>query len=457
LPFEDLRSFLAFLEKNGELLKIEREIKVKYEIAAGIRKISNIQGPALSFENVKGYDTPVVGGVFATRRRALLGLEMKEETVFDEFLRRIKKPIKPKFVDDGPCKEVVLEGNEVDLLKFPIPIYSEGDAGPYITVGVQISKDPETGSKNAGIYRMQVKGKNKLGIMAHQFQDISIQFSKAEKRNEPLEVATAIGLDPVIPLASQVKVPYGVDELGVAGGLRKKAVEVVKCKTVDLEVPATAEMVIEGKILPNIREPEAPFGEFTGYMGDQENNPVVEVTAITHREDPIHQACLTGTPTTENHILKEIPYEVTLYDDLKGIFPEVKAVNFSPAGGCQLLAIVSLNQRYKGEAKNLILTSLGHKIRPKCVIVVDDDIDVFDHVQVLWAVVTRSQPVDDIITLQGVAGGPLDPSTLENDVTSVMGIDATRPFGEPFASVVNIPGAEGFELPQTKGMKWSGR
>ncbi len=448
MPFHDLREFLELLEKKGELVRVKKEVDLKYEIGAYIRKTSDVQGPALLFERVRGHKIPVVGGVFATRKLALMAMEATNENVLQKFLNGIRNPIQPKLVNEGPCQEVVLRGVDVDLGKFPIPIYSEKDAGPYITVGVQISKDPETKTKNASIYRMQVKGKNRLGIMSHAFQHLATQFAKAEARGEPLEVAIPLGIDPVIPYASQVKAPYGFDELEIAGGIRGQPVEVVKCKTVDLEVPATAEMVIEGKISPNVREPEGPFGEFTGFYGNQEENPVVEVTAITHRKDPIFQAGLTGLPTTENHVLKEFPYEAALYEKLKKEYPEVQNVCYSPAGGAQFLVIVSLKQRYKGEARNVILSALGDSSRPKIVIAVDEDVDIFDPTKVLWALSFCTQPAEDVIIIPNTAGGPLDPSVPEKEVTSLIGIDATRRFGVKFPEVVRVPGVEMVDIPK---------
>ena len=379
-----------------------------------------------------------------------MALEATKENVLQKFLNGIKNPVPPKLVSEGPCQEDVLKGADVDLGKLPIPIYSDKDAGPYITVGVQISKDPETGAKNASIYRMQVKGKNRLGIMSDVFQHLATQFAKAEAKGNPLEVAVAIGVDPVIPLASQVKAPYGVDELEIAGGIRGQPVEVVKCKTVDLEVPATAEIVIEGKVLPNVRDPEGPFGEFTGFYGKREDNPVVEVTAITHRKNPIFQAALTGLPTTENHVLKEFAYGAAIYEKLKKEYPEVQNVHYSPAGGAQFLLIISLKQRYKGEAKNVFLSALGNALRPKFVIVVDDDVDIYDPIKVLWAVNFCSQPAEDVVIIPSTGGGPLDPSVPEKDVTSVMGIDATRRFGVEFPEVVRIPGVEKVDIPEPK-------
>ncbi len=448
MPFKDLREFLKVLEEKGELVRIKKEVDLKYEIGAYIRKTSDLQGPALFFENVRGHKIPAVGGIFSSGRLALIALEANWSNVLQKFLNGIKNPIPPKLVSGGPCQEVIIKGPDVDLSKFPVPTFSGRDAGPYITLGLSVSKDIETGTKNAAVYRLQYKGKNRIGIMSHEYQHLGTQLAGAEAKGRPLEVAISIGLDPAIYLSSQVKAAYGVNELDIAGGVRGQPVEVVKCKTVDLEVPATAEVVIEGKVIPNVRETEGPFGEFTGFYGVEEKNPVIEVTAVTHRKDPIFQVGLTGVPMTEDHVLMEFANEAALYEKLKMQYPEVQNVHYPPGGGAQFMAVISLKQRYKGEARNVIMSALGDLSRPKFVVVVDDDIDIFDPVKVLWAMNFCMQPAEDAIIIPGVAGGPLDPSVPEKNVTSVMGIDATRPYGVEFPEVVKIPGVEGVEIPK---------
>jgi 4-hydroxy-3-polyprenylbenzoate decarboxylase/2,5-furandicarboxylate decarboxylase 1 len=211
---------------------------------------------------------------------------------------------------------------------------------------------------------------------------------------------------------------------------------------VDLEVPATSEIVIEGRFLADLREEEGPFGEFSGYYGPEGLRPVMEVSAVTHRRDPIFHAGLTGPPMTENHFLKQLPNEATVYRELKAKFPEVKAVSFPASGCCEYSCYISMTPRYKGQARNVILAALGSAKRPKWVVVVDGDIDIHDDVKVLWAVTTRVQADRDVIVLPGVGSGSLDPSAPEPGYSAVMGIDATRPFGEPFAEVPVVPGVE---------------
>jgi 2,5-furandicarboxylate decarboxylase 1 len=445
--YADLREFIARLEAEGQLRRVRRPVETRFEIAAGIRRMSDIAGPALLFENVVGYDMPVAGSLFADRPKALLALEVGSPAEGNQkFLHGLHHPMPPRLMSEGPCQEVVHLRDDVDLDRLPLPVYSELDGGAYVTVALAISKDPIDGGKNASVYRMMRVDRNHLAVMSHVFQGLGTHIARAEQRGEPLDIALANGVDPVLLYASQAKVPPGFNEVEIAGGIRGEPVEMVRCTTVDLEVPATTEIVIEGRIVPGERVPEGPFGEFTGYYGPQEMNPVMEVTAITHRRDPIFLAGLTGVPTTDNHVLKSFAYESLLLENLKSVFPEVTAVAFPDWAGTQYAAVIALHQRYKGQARHLILTALGDAARLKWVIVVDGDIDVHDTEQVMWACITRSQPSEDIIVVPGVAGGPLDPSAPEKEVISVMGLDATRPFGRNFPAVCKVPGADDFRL-----------
>jgi 2,5-furandicarboxylate decarboxylase 1 len=445
--YADLREFIARLEAEGQLRRVTRPVQTRFEIAAGLRRMSDIGGPALLFENVVGHDMPVAGSLFADRPKAALALEVDSPAEGNQkFLQGLHHPLPPRLVTEGPCQEIVHSGADVDLDRLPLPVYSELDGGAYVTVALAISKDPIDGGKNASVYRMMKVDRNHLAVMSHVFQGLGTHIARAEERDESLDVALANGVDPVLLYASQAKVPPGFDEVEIAGGIRGEPVEMVKCRTVDLEVPATTEIVIEGRIIPGMRVPEGPFGEFTGYYGPQEMNPVMEVTAITHRRDPIFLAGLTGVPTTDNHVLKSFAYESVMLENLQSVFPEVTAVAFPDWAGTQYAGVIALRQRYKGQARHLILTALGDAARLKWVIVVDEDVDVHNTEQVMWACITRSQPAEDLIVVPGVAGGPLDPSAPEKEVISLMGLDATRPFGQDFPEVCKVPGADDFRL-----------
>jgi 2,5-furandicarboxylate decarboxylase 1 len=442
MPFKDLREFLTLLEQKGELLRTKKPVDVKFEISSYIRKTSDQRGPALLFENVKNFTMPVVGGIFATRERAFLALESSPEDYVNKFQSALDHLMPPKLVSSAPCNEVIHTGREVDLSKLPIPTFSDKDPGPFITLGLSISRDPKSGGKNTSIYRLQFKGRNRLGIMA---QHLVRNLVEAESMGEGLPIAIAIGTDPVIPLATQWMAPYGTDEMALAGALRGEPVEVVKAETVDLEVPASAEIIIEGTVLPNVREEEGPFGEVSGYYTPANPKPVIEVSAITHRRNPIFQAALTGMPTTENHILKQLPLEATFYWMLKKEFPGVRAVHFPAAGTVGMISVISMKQAYDCEARNLIATMLGSR-RNKITIVVDEDVDIYDMEKVLWAIATRSQADEDVIIFPRLVATAMDPSVRKLRVGSGLGIDATKPFGQPFPEMVTVPGADTVSL-----------
>lgn len=441
MPFHDLRSFLEALEAAGDLVRIHQETSPRHEIAAYIRRTSDTDGPAILFEKVKGSAIRVAGGVFANRRKAVRSLDCGADEAVNAFAKAMDAPLATRLVDTGPCKDVVLTGPAVDLTRWPIPTYCEQDSGPFITAAVALSKDPVDGGKNASIYRFEVKAPRRLCVLAQPPHHLGIHIQKAQQRNEPLPVALAVGVAPAVLMATQWEAPYGVDELSLAGALLGRAVDVVKCETVDLEVPAHAEIIIEGHILPGVRETEGPFGEYTGYYTPAYPKPVMEVTALSHRRDPIFQAMLTGEPTTENHVLKMIPMEASCLLNLRRRFPGVTAVHFPGAGGVGLMSVIALRPRAKNEARSVLTTMLGSQGN-KLVVVVDDDVDIFDLEQVMWAVCTRCQPDRDVIILPRMMGWQLDPSAPELGTYGVMGIDATRPFGEKFDPVARVPGVD---------------
>ena len=447
MPFKDLREFLSLLEQKGDLLRTKKPVDVKFEISSYIRKTSDERGPALLFENVKDFDMPVVGGLFATRERAFLALETSPQDYVNKFQNALERLVPPRLVSRAPCKEVIHTGSNVDLTQLPIPIFSERDPAPFITLGylsAAIRRPAERIRRSTGC---SLKGRNRLGIMA---QHLVRQLIEAESLGKGLPIAIAIGTDPVLPLATQWMAPYGTDELALAGALRGEAVEVVKAETVDLEVPATAEIIIEGTVLPNVREVEGPFGEVSGYYTPSNAKPIIEVSAITHRKNPIYQAALTGMPTTENHVLKQLPLEATFYWMLKKEFPGVRAVHFPAAGTVGMICVIAMKQAYECEARNVIATMMGTR-RNKITIVVDEDVDLYDMEKVLWAIATRTQADEDVIVFPRVVATAMDPSVRKLRVGSALGIDATKPFGQPFPEMVTVPGAETVSLNDLKG------
>lgn len=429
------------MESDGELIRITNEVDTLFEISGYIRNTSDVEGPAILFENVKGSSMPVIGGLYGNRRLMLKALQVTSNEAINKYLAATNNITAPRLVDSGPCKDVVKKGDQASLDELPIPTYSELDSGPYITAGVAITRDIDDGTGNASIYRFEKQGERQLGILAEPPHHGGIHYNKAEAQKKPLEIAIAIGVSPGVQVCTQWEAAYGVNELTLASALQGERLEVVKCETVDLQVPARAEIVIEGLIRPDKRQMEGPFGEYTGYYTSAYPKPVIEVTAITHRHNPIYQAALTGLPTTDNHIMKMIPMEASAYSLLKRRFPGVNSVHCHGSGGVGMLGIISINQNSKHEARNMLamaISAVGFKIA----IAVDDDIDIFSMDNVMWAVCTRTQADKDLIVLPRTASFNLDPSAPEFGVSATLGIDATKPFGEDFEKVVRVPGTD---------------
>jgi len=442
--FEDLRGYLKHLEEQRQLARVSDEVDVKYEIAAGIRKTSDIEGPALLFENIKGFPGwRVLGGLFATRKLIALGLGVPEDKLLERYLTLEDKRIPPAMVSTGPVKEIKWTGAEVDLHKLPIVTHAGKDIGAYVTIGVQVGKDPDNGARNLSIHRMLLLGKDRLSLWAPPDHHLGRMILKAEEKKRGLEVATAIGVEPAIVIGSQAKVPYGVDEYHVAGGLRGAPVALVRCETIDVEVPAMAEIVIEGVTVPGERVPDGPYGEYPGCYSEAKSAPVLKVTAITMRKNPIYQTALTGMPVTENHTLIEYANAAVIYREAMKIVPEVRDVYVTPGGTFRHHVVVSIKKRHDDEARNLILALLALGIGLKQVTVVDDDIDIRNPTEVEWALSTRMQPDRDLIVIPRLACSTLDPSVPKPRSTAGWGIDATVPVADRAKyEKVLIPGVE---------------
>ncbi len=441
MAITDLRDFLQTLEDENELLRIKDPIDRKFEISGYIKNCSDIAGPALLFENVKNSSVPVLGALYNNRRLMLKALQTTEESAIPDYLEALNNLSEPILVESGPCKEVLHVGEKASLDELPLPIFSELDSGAYITCGVAISKDIEDGTKNASIYRFEQQAPRQLGVYSPLPHHLGIHNQKAEAAGQALEVAIAIGVSPGVQISTQWEAAYGVDELTLAGALQGKELEVVKCETVDLEVPAIAEVIIEGIMHPDKRQMEGPFGEYTGYYTPRYEKPSMEVTAITHRHDPILQVALTGIPPTDNHVLKMIPMEASCHAFLRQKFPGVQKVHFHTSGGVGLLGVVSIKQCFKHEARNVLGTMMSAQ-GTKIIIAVDEDIDIFDLDHVMWAVCTRTQADKDLMVFPRTASFQLDPSKPDIGTNTAMAIDACKPYGEDFDEVVAIPGID---------------
>jgi UbiD family decarboxylase len=451
MAYADLRQYLQRLEEKGLLCHITAEVDKDWEISAvcrqAFRTIPQERRPALMFDCIKGSKIPLVVGILGGSRAIYAtALEAGQDRLWETW-ERSKNPIAPRLVEKGPCQEVVYLGAEANLEILPAPVWTVGqDPGPYHTSPFIVTRDPETGIPNLGTYRVQVKGPRRAGIMINPNRHMRIHMEKHEAQGKDTEVAIVFGTDPVIGLTSVSPFPYGVDELAAAGGIRGEAVEVVRCKTVDLLVPATAEIVVEGKIRCRAREAEGPFGEYAGYMGTGGNNPLFEVTCLSHRRSPIYQAFLSQMPPSESSCIKSLGREMEVRRHLKNnLGLPVQDVHVTESSGATGRLIISLRKTNRFQPLKAILGawSLGAALG-KITIVVDHDIDVRDSWWVEWALAWHMQPAEDILIQRGTDPMTLDPSQpLRNgervlpaeQVSSRVGIDATRKHPFPALAV----------------------
>ena len=437
-PIQDLRSFLQLLEDEGELARIACPVSLNQEIGAVCLRNLRNNGPGLLFEHAGDHGIRLAVDLLASRRRYALALGVEPDKLAAEWNRRTKELLPPVIVEKGICQQNVLVGDQIDLTELPVPIWNALDGGPYLTLGCHISKEPASQIRNVGIYRNQIHDRNTLGILVEPYGHLRHQWSK--RPIEPFPVAIVLGADPVVPMAAVAPVPYGRDELAVAGALRGKPVEIVRCVTIPLEVPAAAEIVIEGEIgLDDLRE-EGPFGEFTGYYGGHRAaRPIIRVKAITHRDRPILDAVYEGTPPSGSAIIVAVPREAELLHQIS--LSGIKRAHMTRGGGGALHVVLSVDKPYEGFGKYVGLAVLGTTAgrSVKQVTVVDDDIDPADPIQVEWAIATRVQPDRDIEILTDLPGIILDPSLPRGEqrppLTSKMIVDATRYDAKDFAPI----------------------
>jgi len=439
-----LRTWLSFLDRNDKLKRIRKEVEPVFEIAALGKQADGRH--ALFFQKVKGYDVPVVTGLAWDREIFAAAVATPVDKMLDRVADAVEHPLPCRYVTPGeaPVKEVIVS-KDLDLLKMlPIPTHHARDAGPYITAAILIAKDPETGVRNVSIHRLQVSGPDRLGILILP-RHLGHFFSNAEKYGQPLEIALAIGVHPAVLLASQVTTRIGVDELEIASALLPQPLELVKCETVDLEVPAQAEIIIEGRLLPGVREVEGPFGEYPKYYGPAGLKPVVEAKIVTHRREPVYHTII---PATREHLLLGgIAREAVLLQTVRQVVPTVKDVYLTLGGSCRYHAVISIEKKHEGEAKNAVFAALASSSEVKHVVVVDHDVNIFDPEEVEWAVATRCQAGRDVLIINGAMGNKLDPSSCDG-VSDKMGIDATVPLdaaAEKFERIY-IPGSGDIRL-----------
>ena len=435
---QDLRSYLDLIKrtKPEDFLAISKEVDPAHEITAIVAKLEQEakRRPILLFERVKGSKFPVLTNLHASRSRLALAMNVKPEAMQTAYLRAMEKPIPPKIVSKAPVKEVVLSGDKVNLYDLPQIIHHQGDVGAYITAAISFAKEPTGNIWNCAYNRLMIKGRNTTSIHLTLAKHLWEFYRIAEARGEALPVAFAIGVHPAIALGCLAIGSIDEDERAVMGALFGEPLELVKCETSDLLVPAHAEMILEAEILPHERTAEGPFGEFTGYSLGERQRQVMRVRAITHRKDPIFQDISVGH--MDHLMLSTTPIEANLYRAVRAMVPSVKAVRVPAPFTCY----VSIEQRITGQGKNAILAVLGADLYMKRVIAVDHDVNIFNDREVNWAVATRCQPDRDITIITNARGSDLDPSAKEDGYTAKWGVDATaKPSLEAFTPRHRIP------------------
>ncbi|MBU2600110.1 menaquinone biosynthesis decarboxylase [bacterium] len=446
MAYQDLREFIKCLEDKNLLRRVKEEVSCELEITEIADRLVKKKGPALLFENVKDCHFPLLINAFASYERMKLALEVED---INEIAGRITQLLTleppgdiwekilmlpklyelnqfiPQIVKKGSCQEVIIK-DDPDVLKFPILKCWPEDGGKFITLPMVFTKDLLTQKRNVGMYRMQVYDKNTCGMHWHLHKDGASHYRKYEELNQRMEVAVAIGSDPASVYASTCPFPKGMDEMLFAGFLRKQPVELVKCKTIDLEVPANAEIVLEGYVDPHKRQVEGPFGDHTGFYSPPDEYPVFNITCITHRKDAIYPATIVGKPPMEDCFFGKATERIFL-PLLKIQLPEVVDINLPIEGVFHNCAIFSIKKEYPGQAKRLMhaIWGMGQLMFTKVIIVVDDDVEVSNLSEVTWKVFNNIDPKRDITFVEGPVDA-LDHASCLPHYGSKMGIDATR-------------------------------
>jgi 2,5-furandicarboxylate decarboxylase 1 len=380
--------------------------------------------PVVLLNNVQGFSLPVVGNLFASRKRIASMLNITIQKFSEHWLKAENNPIKPIEKSDGLVKQIIHIGDEVNLSTLPIARHFLDDAGSYISSGIVVARDPDTGVYNLSYHRLQLKARNKLGISLHSRGHLWDYYRRAEGKGLPLEVAVIIGCNPIVYLAAGSKIGIEDDEYALAGALMGEPLELTSCVTVNIGVPANSEIVLEGRILPYIREPEGPFGEYTGYSTSRSTENVLEVSAILQRKAPYYLDLIPGY-SQEHLLLGRVAKEAHVVERIKEKVPTLKALNF-PKSGTHYHAYLSFKKTAEGQAKHALMLLFGLDPYLKLAIAVDDDIDVFNEQEVLWAMATRMQADKDVFIVPDMLCNVLDPSS-KDGMSAKMGIDATAP------------------------------
>jgi 2,5-furandicarboxylate decarboxylase 1 len=440
-PTTSLRDWLDYLQQHDRLAIARDGVALRFELAAIAKRLDGKK--ATFFPKPGGHAISIVSGLVSDRGWIAEAMGVGEDQLLEKFQDAALNPLPWREVKSSPVQEHV--HRNVDLEKLlPLPTHNELDYGPYITAGLAITRNPRTRIQNVSIHRLQLTGPNRLGALLLQRTTLYYQ-QMLEQEGKDLPIAIVVGVDPLTLLASQAIMPTDCDELEIAGALHGRSLDVVKCLTNDVRVPAEAEIVIEGRVLAKVREPEGPFGEFPQYYGERGDRHVIEVDAVTHRTAPLYHTISGGG--LEHLTLGAIPREATMLAHLRRSFPNVTDVRLAPGGMCRFNLYVQMKKRFEGEAKNVILGAFAGHYDVKQVVVVDTDVNIHDATEVEWAVVTRAQADRDFVIVPNAQGSRLDPSS-NNGVSAKLGIDATIPLDAPEFRFkrIRIPGEDTVDL-----------
>lgn len=420
-------------------LEYPHEVDPRFEVSAVVEElIRRNQYPLVMFPRVKGFPQPIVVGVTASRALMALALDVPPTELVATFRTRERRLIPPTLVGAAPVQQVIKRGRELDIRSLPHITAHEADAGPYVTAGLMLANDPDTGVRNASFIRCQVVDRDTAYVHIHPGKHLDVYHKAAERRDAPLPVTVVLGNHPLWMLGSLSLVPIDVDELAVVGGLMREPLRIARAVTSDVDVMADAEIVLEGEVLPHVREDEGPFGEFTGYAMGKRPRHVVKFKALTHRRDPIYQTISSGA--TEHCLMPAVAKESYVFGIAKGACPTIREIHCAYTGRGRFHYFVAIDKQHAGQPRNVAMAVFGADLLAKHVVVVDADVDIFDEKQVLWAMATRMQGDTDIINIPGGLGSDLDPSNRGEGVQCKTIFDATaKPSLRDFAVRNSIP------------------
>ena len=443
---QGLRGFLEMVERDfpEEILRIREPVRTHLDVTSLVFELERAgRSPVVVYEAVEGHTMPVVTNIAGNRRLLAACLGVAPTELATAFRERCQKYIPCEVMPEAPWQEVVLEGDRVDLNKLPIPLHFTVEAAPYNTAGQISARDPVSGVDTTGFHRLMLKGKNRLGVSLHSRRRMWEFHRRAEERGQPLSAAVTLGIHPLHYMGSMVYAyPPHIRKYEIIGGLFGEPYRLAQCGVGDLDVPARAEIVIEGEILPNLKEPEGPFSEFTGYASYRSTQNVFVAHRIRMRRDAMFHSVVSGM--SKDHILIScITREGEILNTLKRNLPNVIAVHVPHTTCGAFMAFIKMKKTAQGEPQQAIMAALGTEFYTKYVIVLDEDVDIFDMNDVMWAVATRVRAESDIVFVPGCKGAVLDPtSDPETFTLTKMGIDATRPLGKDFAERLVISDAQ---------------